>query len=162
MKKIFIFLVLFSLVTLVKAQDYKNAIGIRAGYPTGITFKHFMGGGPRAFEGIFSFYRYGFSATALIEKHSASAFDVPRLNWYYGGGGHIGTFNDYPYRYYRKYKDYVPGDRYLSLGVDGIIGIEYNLKEIPINFSLDLKPSINLFAYPDFWIDPGLSIRYCF
>ncbi len=155
MKRTILALLFISIVTYSKAQDYKSAIGVRGGYPAGITFKHFMGGN-KAFEGIFSFRYSGFEVTGLIEKHKASAFQVSRLNWYYGAGAHIGFYNG---RYYSRFDRY---DDFALVGVDGILGIEYNFKEIPFNVSLDLKPAINLVGYYGIWWDSAFSLRYYF
>jgi len=158
MKKILVLFVFCSIGMITKAQDYRNAIGIRGGFSSGITFKHLKSNN-RGFEGILSWHPSGFTITGLYEVHKAAAFGTPRLNWYYGGGAHIGFYNDRP-RYYRYYPDY-PNRTFVAMGADGIIGIEYNIREIPLNFSFDLIPRLNL-LYPAFWVDPGLSIRLYF
>mgnify|MGYP001615571992 CR=1 FL=1 len=50
----------------------------------------------------------------------------------------------------------------MILGVDGIIGLEYVFDGVPINLSLDYKPSFNI--TPGFFDPSGgaLSIRYYF
>jgi len=53
------------------------------------------------------------------------------LQWYYGPGVLLGSWTG---------NDYGSG---VSLGVDGVIGIEFN-PDIPFAFSLDLRPVINL------------------
>ena len=54
-------------------------------------------------------------------------------------------------------------DEEFSLGVAAVAGIEYTLRDLPLNFSLDWKPMLNLYAVfePDL-LDFGLSIRYRF
>jgi hypothetical protein len=52
---------------------------------------------------------------------------------------------------------------YTVIGIDGILGIEYNFEEVPINIGVDWKPAFNLTGYSGFWGDGGaLSIRYIF
>ncbi len=155
MKKIVLFLFLTVLLKFSMAQDYKNAIGLRAGGPGGLTFKHFMSE-DKALEGVLGIRAGGFELVGLYEIH-APAFQVPRLNWYYGGGAHFGAFNGT-----RRYRGYYPTANYVMIGADGIVGLDYTLTDIPINFSLDLKPTLNLVSYTGFWIDGALSIRYCF
>lgn len=146
---------IFIFTFFLEAQDYKTGIGLRGGLYSGLTLKHFISGNS-AVEGLLASRWRGFSITGLYEIHH-QAFDVERLNWYYGFGAHIGFWNG----------DYVkwgePGVSYTALGIDGILGIEYNIKEIPINISLDWKPEFNIIGYTGFWGDGGaLSIRYIF
>ncbi len=155
MKKTLLLAIVIMTASWTMAQDYKNALGIRGGSPSGLTFKHFLNGS-NAIEGILGIHSGGFQLVGLYEIH-ANAFDVAKLNWYYGGGAHVGAFNGS-----RRYRGYYPTSGYVMIGADGIVGLEYTLTEIPINFSLDLKPTINLVSYTGFWIDGGLSIRYCF
>jgi hypothetical protein len=157
MKKILLaFTLIVSLTALSYGQDYQKAIGLRGGLSNGITAKMFLGE-KSAVEGILSTRWSGFNITALYEIHRANAFDVERLNWYYGVGGHIGFWNG-------TYTTWgTSGTSYTVIGVDGILGIEYNFLEIPINISLDWKPALNLIGYTGFWADGGAaSIRYYF
>lgn len=137
------------------AQDYSTGIGLRGGWGTGLTIKHFLND-ETAVEGILDSRWHGFSVTGLYEIHS-QAFDTPRLNWYYGVGAHLGSWNG---DYYRGYNN---GTTYTVLGADGILGLEYNFKEIPFNIGIDWKPVINLTGSSGFYGDGGaLSIRYIF
>lgn len=150
----FILIVLF-FVFQSRAQDYNTGIGLRGGFASGLTVKHFLSQ-TKAVEGIFDSRWHGFSITGLYEIH-AEGFNTPRLNWYYGIGGHIGFWDT-------KYKEW--GDNtgnYTIIGVDGILGLEYNFEEIPINLSVDWKPAFNIIGYSGFWGDGGaFSIRYIF
>ncbi len=150
MKKIFTVLILAVCTGIfVNAQDYKNGIGLRLGYDQGITFKHFLGSKP-ALEGIASFHYNGLDITRLFEIHNR-AFNVDRLNWYFGGGAHVGFYGS---SYGNGSGTYV--------GIAGIIGIEYNIKEVPINIGLDWKPVFD-FGYSHFLYQGGaLSVRYLF
>jgi hypothetical protein len=158
MKRILITLTLTTFLLIsANAQDYNTGIGLRAGLTNGLTIKHFVSQ-RHAVEGLFATRWRGFEITGLYEVHN-TAFDVDRLNWYYGIGAHIGFWNgDYTHKYW--------GDEnvnYTVIGIDGIIGIEYNFKEIPINLGLDWKPAFNLSGYTGFWGDGGaFSIRYIF
>jgi hypothetical protein len=136
------------------AQDYNTGIGLRGGFANGITIKHFVSD-KAAFEGIIASRWRGVELTALYEIHGR-AFDTDRLNWYAGFGGHVGFWDGNDTRW---------GDdrSYTVIGIDGILGLEYNFLEIPINLSVDWKPAFNLFGYSGFWADGGaLSIRYIF
>jgi len=156
MRKIVMTLViLVSMISLSKAQDYNTGIGLRGGFAGGVTLKHFISS-DAALEGIISSRWQGLVITGLYEKH-AQAFDVSGLNWFYGAGAHIGFWDGNNVKW-------ADDDRsYTVLGLDGIIGLEYNIQEIPFNISVDWKPSLNIVGHSGFWADGGaLSVRYVF
>jgi hypothetical protein len=158
MKRIIITcLIVFCLVSISYAQDYNTGIGLRAGLYNGLTVKHFTGEKP-AFEIILSSRWRGFAITGLYEIHNR-AFNTERLNWYFGFGGHIGFWNgDYTHKYWGEV-----GTTYTVVGLDGILGLEYNFTEIPLNIGIDWKPWFNISGYNNYWYDGGaLSIRYIF
>lgn len=138
------------------AQNYKTGVGLRGGWFNGITAKHFIKDDV-ALEGILSTRWSGFNFTGLYEVHR-SAFDVEGLVWYYGGGGHIGFWNGEDVEWGSK-----KTGSYTVVGIDGIIGIEYTFRDIPLNLSIDWKPVVNLVGHSGFWGDGGaVSIRYVF
>lgn len=137
-----------------KAQDL---LGVRGGWYSGITYQHYTGSNS-ALEFIGQFTRGGNNFTGLYEIHN-SIPDVAGLNFYYGAGGHIG--------FYKQDRHNLFGDRYSGhggvIGVDGIIGIEYFIKPVPLQLSLDYKPAINL-GGGDLWLynDLALAVRFVF
>jgi hypothetical protein len=139
------------------AQDYKTAIGVRGGFPTAISLKHFISK-TDALEGLVSGYRGGFEFTGLYEKH-ANAFDVPYLNWYYGAGFHIGVFDDTIARPNYFFDGRGTG---FTIGADGILGLEYMLTEIPFVIGIDFKPTLDLAPEPGLWFGGGVSFRFYF
>jgi hypothetical protein len=49
------------------------------------------------------------------------------------------------------------------LGVDGIVGLEYTLDDIPLNFSLGVGPSFQLTSGPGWYYwNGGFAVRYVF
>ena len=175
------FLVIFlAVITTSLAQsppniNYRTGIGLRGGsYTSGITLKHFVSS-TGAIEGIVSFPYFRSSAliTILYEKHSG-AFNTDRLNWFYGAGGHLGFYNrSYYLAYYcdnhptKPWKERcvaISGypERYVNFGVDGIIGLEWQIIEIPFTLGLDFKPMIDLVNPGHAWFifDGGISFRY--
>jgi hypothetical protein len=136
---------------------YNTAIGIRVGGTSGATIKHFFRRAT-AVEGILGTFGNGFSITGLIEKN-AQAFDVEGLNWYYGGGAHIAFYNGN--RYYNVYgRDVTYRDNHdVGIGINGIIGMEYILPDnIPVAFSLDFKPFIEIDSDGDVGVAPDLAL----
>jgi hypothetical protein len=156
MRKLTFSFTLFFFITLgLFAQDYNTGIGIRAGTSNGLTVKHFIGKNS-LIEGIFITRRQGYNFTGLYEIYRP-AFNVNRLNWFYGFGAHIGSYRGGEER--RIDED---SNEWL-FGIDGIIGMEYNFVDIPFNISLDWKPAIDFTGgfYP--WGDEvAFSLRYIF
>ncbi len=157
MRKILLTFSLFVMTAVaVNAHDYNTGIGVRGGFSNGLTVKHFIGSNSALEAFVASRWR-GFNITGLYEIH-AQAFGVPRLHWYYGGGGHIGFWNGG-----KNHPWFDEGDSHSVIGIDGILGMEYNIQEIPFNISLDWKPAFNLIGYTGFWGDEiALSIRFIF
>lgn len=158
MKKIVVIgLFLFCLVSISKGQDYNTGIGLRGGFDYGLTVKHFISD-KSALEFLLASRWRGFEVTGLYEVHNHVG-DVDRFKWFYGFGAHIGFWNgDYTHDYWGY-----PGTNYTVVGLDGILGLEYSFKEVPINLSLDWKPALNFIGYTGFWADGGaLSIRFIF
>jgi len=157
MKKIVLFAVAFFLVTIhVSAQEYFTGVGVRGGWGTGLTIKHFFQR-KIALEGIVSTKWRGVYITGLYEIHK-TAFDTPGLNWYYGGGAHIAFGN-----YYAGHPFHFENESYSIIGIDGIVGIEYNFRELPVNIGLDWKPALHIFGWTALRADEAaISIRYIF
>jgi hypothetical protein len=155
MKKILVTLIAALFITVAaQAQDYKTGIGFRGGLSNGLTVKHFISGNT-ALEGLLSTRWGGFHLTGLYEIH-APAFSVNGLHWYYGVGGHLGSWQTNS-----KNPWWNDDDSHTVIGIDGIVGIEYNIGAIPFNISLDYKPGFNLIGHTGFWGDEfALSIRY--
>jgi len=136
---------------------YKTALGIRIGGTSGATVKHFFKPAT-AIEGILGTFGNGFSVTGLVEKN-AQAFDVQGLNWYYGGGAHVAFYNGRDHYWVEgrhvRYRD----DSDIGIGINGIIGLEYMLPDnIPVAFSLDLKPFIEIDSDGDVGVAPDLAL----
>lgn len=130
-------------------NDYKTALGVKF-YPGAISLKHFTKTN-RALEGLGYFYSDGFRFTGLYEIYG-NIKDVPGLKWYVGLGAHIAFWND---RNIRRYPHRV------ALGVDGVLGLDFKIKNAPINLSIDWLPSFNVIGYTYFesgW--GGFAIRY--
>ena len=125
---------------------YNTAIGIKF-YPGALSVKHFLGESA-ALEGLAYFHR-GLRITGLYEIHYKIG-NVEGLNWYIGPGAHIGFFDN----------QYGGG---VSVGVDGVLGLDYKFIQAPINLSLDWQPSFEFAGegdYNGFHSWGGFAIRY--
>jgi hypothetical protein len=95
--------------------------------------------------------------TGLYELHYDLG-NVEGLRWYLGGGAHIGIGNDN----WRKIGS-TATEQGFTMGLDGVLGIDYKIKGAPLNLSFDWQPSFNLIGDTNFeagW--GGLGIRYTF
>ncbi len=135
-------------------SSYRTALGLKF-WPAGITIKHFVGNN-RALEGIGYFWDHGFRFTGLYEIHG-DINGARGLKWYVGPGAHIGVYNEI---WYHDGHYYGSGD--VSLGLDGVLGLDYKISGAPINLSLDFQPSFEILYHPYFSGWGGLAIRYTF
>ncbi|MEO9966181.1 MAG: hypothetical protein ABJF11_10355 [Reichenbachiella sp.] len=168
---IFIGLILLLMLSSVHgySQQYDRSAGIRLGGSSGLTFKKFIVE-EEAFEVIISNRKHGIQLTGLYLIHQP--MDVSfndNFYFYYGVGGHVGAekhgdiskvlFDSDPSIFMYEEKSY------LTLGIDGMIGIEYRMLSVPITLSLDLKPYLNYVGMrkikADFW-DASIAIKYVF
>lgn len=149
-----IMLVLAALTISAQAQSYKTAIGLRGGDPSGITFKTFLGG-ENALELVAgtAYFGHNLNVTGLYEWQKPTGW-TPNLDWFIGPGAHVGFWN-------AAYKD--DYDSSINVGLDGIIGLEYTLDDIPLNFSLGIGPTFQIIGGPDWYHwNGGIAIRYVF
>lgn len=147
---------IFASTLIINAQSYNNAIGLRLGSPNGLTYKHFVNQSD-AFELMAGSRWNGFQLTALYERHQ-SINKINAFKFYYGAGAHFGVWDDYDNHPWFDRRD---DPNQLVIGVDGILGLEYAFKEVPLALSLDWKPEFNLIGYNGVWAgDGGLSIKY--
>ena len=194
MKKIIAILgIMVSSVVASKAQQPQWGIGLRVGDPLGLTVKRYIQW-DKAWEfniGRSGFYGYNYQKafhrydrfdgyeyrrhylnTALgIQLHYLIHKDVglaeaPGLNWYYGVGGQLRSYNvDYEYRLRRGNGWEVARDRVtdIDLGVDGIIGLEYSWREVPLTVFADLNLFMEIVDAPFlFYLQGGVGVRYYF
>ena len=128
------------------AQPYKHSAGIRAGFSSGISYKGFLLHRMSAFEVDFLYNRHGLNLAALYEYHLEPFRKNTRTFVFLGGGVFGGDWEDE-----------------FSMGLAAVAGMEYTLRDLPLNFSIDWKPMLNVYElFEPEWLDFGLSIRYRF
>lgn len=133
-----------------EGSSYQTAIGVKF-WPGALTVKHFISD-DRALEGLLSFWDNGFRLTGLYEIHG-DINGVDGLKWYVGPGAHLGWYNG------SYYHGYYYNSGALSIGVDGILGLEYKFQGAPIAISADIQPYIE-FNHPFFDVFGGLGVKY--
>lgn len=78
-------------------------------------------------------------------------------NWFYGGGLHGG----YHHRNNFVGEGFNGDPLYINLGFDLIAGIKYRFDSVPLEFSADYKPSIELLAKRNLLLEEfAISFRY--
>ena len=145
------------------SQQGQTDFGLRLGTDPGITVKYFLRPAG-AVEGILHTGYRGLLITGLYEWHKGiGTSDAPGLKLYGGVGGHYGIFRSYHYYYKGPHSDVVYVYNRPSLGVDGIIGLEYDFTGVPLNLSLDMKPAVDFYSgYGYTYLDGALSVRVIF
>jgi len=107
--------------------------------------------------GVFGGEGESLTAVGLLEYH----IPLPDPSWriFFGGGAHMGTWDhDHRHRDGRREHD----DNEFIFGIDGIGGVEYVFKRVPIGLSADFKPAINFVSDVDFFPHNmfGVSARF--
>ncbi len=134
-------------------STYKQAIGVK--FPGGfsVTYKKFVTD-THSIEGQATVWNKGFRVSGLYEFNYFSFNNVEGLAWFVGPGAHIGFWKD---EYSKDYNSKV------DVGIDGIIGLDYKFKGIPINASVDWQPAFTLVGTAGFSpVYGGIAVRYVF
>lgn len=125
--------------------------GLRLGPATGLTVRKSVGTDGEWLEAIATVRAEALTLTGLYEFHRYNDFNFQGLSWFYGGGGHATLF---PVGH---------EDGPIAIGLDGIVGLEYAIPDVPLSISLDWKPAFNILGPVGLVGDEGaLSVRYHF
>ncbi len=140
-----IVLLLSVAATTAGAQAYKNAVGLRLGYPWAVSYKHNISeaGAVEVYGGarFNTFFRW-YTISAAYQQHYPLNLDggLSSLRWYWGAGASA---------YFWSFKDNLFGgilgeDDFSSttLGVNGYLGLELPLDEIPLVITVDWVPTL--------------------
>lgn len=169
---VFLLVLFSSFFSLAQAQQKNWAVGIRFGEPTALNVKKYIGkgnaldiniGSSGSFYGRRS-YRNGYYDNAgfalMINYLWQKKTNSSGLQWYYGLGGQLTSRRYYYYKSGRNYYEY---DSNISLGVTGMIGLEYFIPSTPISLFVDASPYLEIFPAPFFLsLQAGLGGRINF
>ena len=154
MKKSTCLILLVFVTTFSFAQtSYRHALGLK--FPGGfsVTYKTFITG-TRNIEAQATVWNEGYRVSGLYEFNFYTFNNVEGLAWFVGPGVHLGFWKTAYQKTYNSTAD---------LGIDGIIGIDYKFKSVPINVSVDWQPSVTLIGNAGFTpAYGGLAVRYTF
>jgi hypothetical protein len=148
------------------AQKGDLSVGLRMTPDgAGLTGKYFLDRNI-AFEGqlnaggVFGLEGQSFTAVGLLEYH----VPLPDPSWkvFFGGGLHAGAW-DHDGSYVSA-EGHVDKGSEAIFGIDGIGGIAYSFKSVPISLTADFKPAINFVTDVDFFPHNmfGFGARYFF
>lgn len=133
-------------------NPYKKAIGIKLN-PAAMSYRSFYTRN-KSVEAIGFISLDGFQLTLLNEKFTPFS-NAENLTWYVGYGGH---FNLWSERYKLNNPAKTAG---VSVGIDGMLGLDYKLKNTPLNLSVDIQPAFNFVGGNYFDLGwGGIGIRY--
>lgn len=141
-----------------EAQQKQWGVGFRGSLDgLGIHVKHFLdpelallsqvnAGGLWLYEGK------SFVFSSFVIYHLP--LPMPQIRLFFGGGGHIGSWNN---------RERTPVNAFIA-GVDGMAGIEFISTKSPLAYSIDVKPSINFLDNTSYFGHNliGVSLRYYF
>ncbi len=165
MRKFYTIIFLLCLSTAAFSQFYNKEVGIRGGYSSGITFRINLQEN-LSYEAQLNYRDNGGIFTIYRQQHLEMGMD--RLgNWefLYGFGIHAGFYYTDTYKilnreiYYGK-EIFTP-----VIGMDGYVGIDYKLVDIPMSFGISFQPFMELSLKQVFGInlwDFGFHARYMF
>ncbi len=130
-------LLLSTMATQLDAQEYRTAIGARLGYPLSASFKQFISdpGAVEVFAGFRAWTVYRWFNIGGMYQHHFPIEGVEGLKWYAGGGASV---------FFWSYDDaFIGRSEYsnTSLGILGVVGLDYKFSDIPLNLSLDWVPT---------------------
>lgn len=156
MKKfVAILMILVLTVSFAVAEDKGMDAGLRGGVRSGITGRLWTEN--NAIEALLTFRGSGLILTGLYEWHKPLQIgELEGLTWYFGAGAHLGFWT----------LGSVWGSSDLALGIDGIVGVEYDLEQhinFPLSVSLDYKPGFDILGgWAGNFGDVAFSVRYAF
>ena len=159
MKFIVLFLLFFGSLSPLLSTDYISAFGFRLGFNRGLSFKQFIDD-DIGVEGVLTSIDNGFKLIGLYQK-SNNFIDESRFHWYFGCGAHFSIWDDKSSYWDEVEHCWVDDSKHhLGIGVDGIVGVEYNFESTPINISFDWKSAIKLKGYSGYEDGAALTIRF--
>lgn len=149
-KKHLFILFFFLLIFVTNAQDKGYGLGIVIGEPTGISGKYWVTN-TNAFDAALA---YSFAGSnnkfALHVNYLYHLYDVINseeiIPIYYGFGA--------------RYRDNSNSED--GLGIRGVIGINYFVSKLPIDFFFEIAPVFELVPSTEIDLDLGLGVRYFF
>ena len=165
MRNLYIIILLLCVSPAAFSQFYAKESGLRGGYSGGITFRVNLEE-DLSYEAQLCYRDQGAIFTMLRQQHKEIGMD--RLgNWefLYGFGVHSGFY--FTDRYKILFREIYFGREIFTpvIGMDGYVGVDYNLVVLPMRFGVSFQPHMELSLKQvfgvNFW-DFGFHARYMF
>lgn len=139
MKKLTLIFCLFSLTGMSYAQEYKAAIGARLGSPLAASIKYFANesNALEAYVGTRGFAGYRWTSISGAYLRHAPIEGVDGLQYYFGAGASVFFWNF----------DFSTEASTTTLGLQGYLGLDYKIPNLPISITADWVPTYFLNAY---------------
>jgi hypothetical protein len=141
-------------ITAAHAQaPFQKALGVKFPGGLSLTYKQFISDNHNL-EAQFTAWHKGMRVAGLYEFNFYSFETVPELSWFVGAGAHLGFWKS---AYQKNYNSQ------MDVGADGIIGLGYTFKKLPVNLSADWEPAVTLVGNAGFTpVFGGIAVRYTF
>jgi len=145
------------------SQEFKHAVGIRAGYTGGVEYRIYSDD-LNSYKFLLGVRNDGALIHVIKEWHRFDMFTfTDKLTFVYGAGVHMG-YERWNQQYYNYNRSYVTRAAFIA-GIDGLAGLEYMFREVPISLGLEVKPYFDLFGREFFDVelfDFAFTIKYHF
>ncbi len=157
-------LLLCLLPTLILAQDFRNAAGIRGGYTSGFEYRYYADE-MNAYRFLLGTRNEGVQFHILKEFHEYDKFTFSKqLSFFYGIGIHAGYQR---WRVKHEFENRIWYDTRTAFlaGMDGAVGLEYLFNQVPLSIGLEAKPYFDLLGREMFELelfDLAFTFRYHF
>jgi hypothetical protein len=146
------------------SQDFRQAVGIRAGYTGGIEYRIYADE-LNSYKFLLGSRDRGLIAHAMKEWHRRDLFTfTDQLTFVYGAGLHVG-YERWDQQYYNYNTSYYVTRTAFIAGLDGLAGLEYMFISVPLSVGFEVKPYFDFFGREMFDIelfDFALTLKYHF
>lgn len=165
MKKLYIILIILAPSFTAFSQFHAKEVGMRGGYTSSITFRINLEE-DLSYEAQLGYRDNGAIFTLIRQKHSPMGMDrAGNWDFIYGFGMHAGFYFTDTYRI--LFREVYYGRQLFTpvAGMNGYLGVDYQLEELPLSFGVSFQPYMELSLKQIFGVnlwDFGFSVRYRF
>jgi hypothetical protein len=146
MKGILIGLLFLLTGTVVFAQKYERSAGVRMGYMYGV-FLDIQNEDLSSYRFMVNWKDKGRQFTAMKYFQKYKVDKLPSyLSFYYGFGAHVGYNRWDQYKRDTEFGYYWEEVTAPVFGLDGLIGLSYDLNYMPVSITCEVKPSFDLWG----------------